>query len=209
MRGNGYPNENAGYSENAKKAFSLIERAASEPERLKILGNYYFVTGEWNKSAETFQLYASTYPRHAMPHHILFEPLPLHRPMGERLARSKDHHRHGPWPEDGYVMQVIYDCLLGRFKETKADLKAAFARNPDDWGVHEFVLGLAYLEGNHAAIERETPWFAGRPEAIWRSLLAQAQNADFWVSIAMRSVCLCSYGNGTALPTSCGPKTMH
>lgn len=56
------------YAKYSKKAFSMVGQAASEQERLLISGNYYGVTGQWDKSADMFQLYVSTYPRDATPY---------------------------------------------------------------------------------------------------------------------------------------------
>jgi eukaryotic-like serine/threonine-protein kinase len=168
------------YAEYIKKAFSLIEQAASEEERLAITTNYYFVTGDWDKSASTAQLFASTYPREAGPYNALVN-LDLFTGQWEKaLQEAQEEVRRGvlysPRLGLGYIDLIGVYPLLNRFDEAKAAAKTALALNPDNRSVHGYLLDMAYTEGDRAAAEREISWFSGRPEED-QSLSRQAHNA--------------------------------
>jgi serine/threonine protein kinase/tetratricopeptide (TPR) repeat protein len=160
-----------------KKAFSLIDRVNSERERLFISDNYYWVTGQTDKRADTEQVSARTYPRDSGTHVDLalsyFETGELEKSLQEfQEALRLENRPSGP----EYANVILADTALERFEEARAVSRKAFAQKLDAPLIHEELLVLAYSEGDSEAAAKEVQWFTGKPEQS-RSLALQARNA--------------------------------
>jgi Flp pilus assembly protein TadD len=160
-----------------KQAFSLIDRVNSERERLIISDNYYWVTGQTDKSADIAQINARTYPRDSGAHNGLAG---LYFQTGEfekSLQEFQEAVRVANRPNGAdYANVISADTLLERFEEARAVAGKAFAQKLDAPLIHENLLILAYSEGNRGAAAKEVQWFTGKPEE-GRSLSRQAENA--------------------------------
>jgi hypothetical protein len=66
---------------------------------------------------------------------------------------------------------------LDRLAEAKETLAKARALGFDGSRLHQRFLEIAYIEGDNAAAERETRWYAGKPEE-YMSLGMQAAHAE-------------------------------
>jgi tetratricopeptide (TPR) repeat protein len=163
------------FAEYANKAYSLIGRAESEPERLKILGYHYFVTGQWDKAEDTFQLYKSTYTRDVSPRAAL-GTLYLYTGQWERALQEDQEHLKMYRTQPSYVRMILDYVYLNRFHEAKDTAKSASALNIDHPAIHTYLLELAFTEGDNSSAEQEIHWFVGKPEQT-DMLAVQALNA--------------------------------
>jgi serine/threonine protein kinase/Flp pilus assembly protein TadD len=160
-----------------KKAFSLIDRVNSEQERLAISENYYLVTGQTDKEADTDQVWARTYPRDPGPHNNLgiayFDTGELENALQEFQEVIRLEHRPSG---AAYANVILADTALERFAEAKVATGKAFAQGLDTPLIHEELLISVYSEGDREAAAREVRWFMGKPEES-RGLALQAWNA--------------------------------
>ncbi len=163
-------------AECVSKAFALRDRL-SERERLAISANYYkYVTGEMRKAIDTFQLWASTYPRDAAPHN---QVAAIYGDQGDRekvLLESHEAMRLEPRWAYPYQMAVYGYRYLDRFDEAKAVAEKASEQKLDSSIIHNQLLTIAYIQGDQAEAAKQIQWFAGRSEE-YSNLSAQANNA--------------------------------
>ena len=160
-----------------RKAFSLIGLVNSERERLVISSQYYLVTGQTDKIADTAQIYARTYPRDEGPHNVLGNIYFDNGELDKALAEFQEVVRLEPKPDGGNYANVIStDTSLEQLEEAKAVARKAFAQKLDDPMIHDRLLVLAYTEGDRDAAAKEVQWFTGKPEES-QSLRRQAENA--------------------------------
>ena len=158
------------------KAFALIDRV-SEYERDLIAGLHYESTGELDKAIDAYRLGTRNYPRD----------------WGFRNNVSENHINLGQFEEGlkegqaAYQMQPnaempnrrlldAYMCL-DRLDEAKKVAERARMQGIDGVRIHQRFLEMAYIEGDQAAADRETSWFAGKPEE-YISLGLQAANRN-------------------------------
>ncbi|MBI3667025.1 MAG: protein kinase [Acidobacteria bacterium] len=150
-----------------KKAFERRERV-SEREKLYISAHYYqTVTGELDKTIETYNLWKQTYPRDWTPHNNLAlfysESGQYDRALEEarEALRLEPHH---PFPY-GLVSRAYGG--LNRFEEAKAVCEKYLAQNPDYWGCHVGLYVNAFIEGNAPEMQKQIEWARGKPEELW------------------------------------------
>jgi serine/threonine protein kinase/tetratricopeptide (TPR) repeat protein len=153
-----------GFSADLTKAFDLRDRV-SERERLNITAFYYqYVTGEWDKGTEAASVWARTYPRSPLPHNTLGN---MHMQAGELEEAVKEYqeaYRLEP-QNTAYVAQLTRAYIsLDRFDEAKAVVEKGISQGLVAADLHGLVLTIGYLQGDHAAQDREMHWFAGKPE---------------------------------------------
>jgi len=159
-----------------EKAFALVDRV-SDRERLNISAFYYVLgTGEGNKAVDAFQWYARTYPRESAPHNMMGN---LYYVAGDRekaLAEYQEAARLDPRLAVYYGNQVGAYSDLDRFDEAKAVAEKAFAQKLDPPDIHQYLLRIAYIQGDRVEAEKQIQWLAGRPQE-YGSLSIQATNA--------------------------------
>jgi tetratricopeptide (TPR) repeat protein len=165
-----------GRTEYLDKAFSLRDRL-SERERLMIETVHYAqLTGEWDKAADSAALWARTYPRVALPHYILVGIDLFAGRFDDALRESLEAVRLEPRNEIIMAGLVGTYARLDRFDEAKAVAEKAVADKVDGPSVRLNLLRIAFIENDRAAIDRQTQWFAGRPDE-YISVNARAVNA--------------------------------
>jgi tetratricopeptide (TPR) repeat protein len=146
------------------KAYELRDRV-SEYERLYITVFYYQnAIGQWDKAAEAASVWARTYPRSPLPHTMLGL---LHRGSGEleeALKESQEAFRLDPVNVAEVANLTREYIRLDRFDEAKAVVEKGIAQGLAAADLHGLLLTIAYLQGDHAAQDREMKWFAGRPD---------------------------------------------
>jgi eukaryotic-like serine/threonine-protein kinase len=163
--GTAYDNtgESAAGKAECERAYELRDRA-SERERLYILKSYYdYVTGEMPKTAETYRLWIQTYPRDSIPHGNLGLNYALMGQPEKALEEYQEAARLDP--ESGFEQQHVAAgyMLLGRLDEAKAVIEQAIDRKLENVVFHVQLLKIAFLQGDHAGMEREEQWARGRP----------------------------------------------
>jgi tetratricopeptide (TPR) repeat protein len=170
--------------EYTRKAFGLIDRV-SEFERPLIAGLYYQNAGELDKAVEAYQLGIRNYPRYWGFHNTLSE---LYINLGqyeEGLREGLEAARLQPDVEPPYRRQLdAYMCLdrLPYARQLREKLRLSGLGGAR---IHQRFLELAFVDGDGAAIGRETQWFAGKPEeylsfglqAAYRNVLGQRRES--------------------------------
>jgi len=153
-------------SEYITKAFQLREHA-SEPEKLGITADYYSdVTGELNKSAQTYQEWIESYPREPGA----YENLGIEYTLQGQYERAAEVTRQalrlapdrlglGP-----YESLANINLALQRFDETRQMIREAQARKLDDFLLHNYLYALAFLGADSAAMAEQLQWYAGKPD---------------------------------------------
>ena len=163
-----------------KKAFDLRDRA-SERERLYISSQYYLVTGQLDKSIETYELFKQSYPRETSAYINLGVAYGNIGQTEKDLENLKQAARLNPDMAIVYTNQAWDYITLGRFDEAKAILDQEAQRKLGGASLHGVLSQLAYLEGDSAAVARE--------EAL-------AQENPNWRLVILRSHAFRSFGRG-------------
>jgi predicted Zn-dependent protease len=82
----------------------------------------------------------------------------------EALRRDAEAHRLEP-RRPLYAPLVMGDYVrLDRYAEAKATAAEHFHQGFDHWMVHQWLLRIAWIEGDEQAAARQLAWFAGSPE---------------------------------------------
>ncbi|MBZ5721312.1 MAG: protein kinase [Acidobacteriia bacterium] len=150
--------------ENMKQAFERRDRA-SEREKLYITTHYYdIVTGETDKSVEAYQLWKRTYPRDSIPTNNLAVAYALQGKFDQSLEEAQETMRLDPNHSLSY--QIVGGAYLGldRLAEAKAIRQKQIGLKLDSTGDHRDLFGLAFLENDTAAMQREVDWAKGQPD---------------------------------------------
>jgi eukaryotic-like serine/threonine-protein kinase len=145
------------------KAFELRDRV-SEREKLAITTFYYMSTREWDKAMEAASVWTRTYPRSPLPHNALAQ---LHRQAGELEEALKELQEAYPLdPQNTAYVALLARAYIAvdRFDEAKAVAEKGIAQGLVSADIHGLLLTIGYLQGDHAAQDREMQWFAGKPE---------------------------------------------
>jgi serine/threonine protein kinase/tetratricopeptide (TPR) repeat protein len=164
--GNGYASlgEVGRASEYYTKAFQLREHT-SEREKLLITAQYYEnVTGELDKAARTYQEGIASYPREAGVYGnlgLLFASQGQYEKAAEMLRQAV---RLAPDHVGNYYELAGYALALQRFDEARQVIHEAQMRKLDDFGLHNSLYALAFLEADSATMAEQQQWFAGKPD---------------------------------------------
>ena len=164
--GNGYASlgEVGRASEYYTKAFQLREHT-SEREKLLITAQYYEnVTGELDKAARTYQEGIASYPREAGVYGnlgLLFASQGQYEKAAEMLRQAV---RLAPDHVGNYYELAGYALALQRFDEVRQVIHEAQMRKLDDFGLHNSLYALAFLEADSATMAEQQQWFAGKPD---------------------------------------------
>jgi tetratricopeptide (TPR) repeat protein len=162
------------------KAFGLIDRV-SEFERALIAGIYYEDAGELDKAADAYRLGVRNYPRYWGFHNSLSE-------LYIRLGQYEDGLREGleaarlqPDVEPPYRRLLDAYMCFDRLADARQLREKLRLSGLGGARIHQRFIELAFVDGDGAAIDRETQWFAGKPEeylsfglqAAYRNVLGQ------------------------------------
>src|SRR4029077_637472 len=148
-------------------AFQLREHA-SEREKLMIIADYYeAVTGELEKSVQSYQEEIELYPREdvaylhlsaafaAEGHYERATEILRQGMHGQRIARDA---------VTEYTLLPELALALQRFDETREVIHETQAQKLDNYQFHTTLYGLAFLGVDSAAIAEQQQWFAGNPD---------------------------------------------
>jgi tetratricopeptide (TPR) repeat protein/predicted Ser/Thr protein kinase len=164
------------FSEYARKAFALIERV-SEYERVSIAAGYYESTGELDKEIDAYRVGIGNYPRAWEFHNNLSVVYIDLGQFEEGLKEGQAAAQLQPNAEPPYRRLLDAYMCLDRLDEAKKVAENVRILGIGGARIHQRFLELAYLEGDDAAVARETQWFAGKPEE-YLSLGLQAANRN-------------------------------
>ncbi len=157
MMGVAYSNnlETKAADENIKKAFTLKDRA-TEPERFYIQAHYYDqVTGEVDKTIETYEAWTKTYPRDSTPLDNLGLTYITTGEFEKTLALGKQAIEVDPTDSYGREHMVYSYMSLNRFDEARAIAEDTLAKKLDSAPLHVHLFDLAFLMGDQAGMDRQ------------------------------------------------------
>jgi serine/threonine protein kinase/tetratricopeptide (TPR) repeat protein len=161
--------------EHREIAFSQRDKV-SEPERLYITAHYYQgVLQDIDKTVETYELWARTYPRDWTPHNNLAN---LYGIMGEhekqlaaaRRARELQPNHFLPLSNMGSAF-----LALGRFEEARAVTEEAIEKGFDTHQYHGRLATIAMVTGDDELLAAQDEWFRGRPSEVWHLFRYQSR----------------------------------
>jgi len=147
--------ESKAAEENIKEAFALKDRT-TEPERFYIQAHYYdTVTGELDKTIETYETWTKTYPRDSIPLDNLGLVYIGTGEFEKTLALCKRAIEVDP--TDSYCREhMVYAYLsLNRFDEALAVANEALAKKLDNAPLHGHLFSIAFLKNDRATMDRE------------------------------------------------------
>jgi tetratricopeptide (TPR) repeat protein len=161
-----------------KRAFTLID-GVSEYERDYISAEYYYlVTGELDKAIDAWRLSIRNFPRSEVFHNELsLVYIDLGR-YEEGLKEALQAAQLQPKVEPPYRRLLDAYLCLDRLSEARDLREKLRAEDLGGARIHQRFLEMAYVDGDPAAIGRETQWFAGKPEEY---LSFGLQAANQWV----------------------------
>jgi len=137
------------------KAYELREHV-SERERYRIAANYYHVvTGELEKSAETYELWKQSYPRDFAPYINLGVGYIWLGEYEKALTETKEALRIEPNNVLAYTNLAGLYIKLGRVNEAKSILDEAQGRNLASKFMRSNLHYLAFLRGDAPAMEQQ------------------------------------------------------
>ncbi len=166
-------------SENLRKAYELRDQV-SDRERYWVSGLYYhLVTGDLEKAAETYQLWAEDYPREYAPRGDLGAIYGYLGRYDQAATEMEEDVRLNPDSVVGYVNLMSHYTALNRLPEAKAAYQKAKARNLDVAFLHLNLYGIAFLETDTAEMQRQAAWASGKPAAENLLLSAEADTEAY------------------------------
>ena len=137
------------------KAYELREHV-SEREKYRIAANYYHVvTGELEKSAETYELWKQSYPRDFAPYINLGVGYIWLGEYEKALTETKEALRIEPNNVLAYTNLAGLYIKLGRVNEAKSILDEAQGRNLASKFMRSNLHYLAFLRGDAPAMEQQ------------------------------------------------------
>ena len=145
------------------KAFALIDRV-SPFERDFIAAHYYNFNGELDKAIDAYRLASQDYPRFWMFPNNSSESLIALGQFEEGLKAGQEAVRLEPRVEFPYRRLLDAYICLDRLVEAGEVVQKVRALGIGGARIHQRFLEMAYLQGDQAAVARETQWYTGRPE---------------------------------------------
>ena len=162
--------------EYTRKAFALIDRV-SEYERDYIAAGYYESTGELDKAIDACRVGIGNYPRAWEFHNNLSEIYIKLGQFEEGLKEGQAAAQLQPNAEPPYRRLLDAYMCLDRLDEAKKFAERARTQGIDGARIHQRFLEIAYIDGDQAAVARETQWYTGKPEE-YLSFGLQAANRN-------------------------------
>jgi eukaryotic-like serine/threonine-protein kinase len=145
------------------KAFALIDRV-SPFERDFIATKYYNFNGELDKAIDAYRLASQDYPRFWMFPNESSESLIALGQFEEGLKAGQEAVRLEPRVEFPYRRLLDAYICLDRLVEAGEVAQKVRAMGIGEARIHQRFLEIGYLQGDEAAVTRETKWYTGRPE---------------------------------------------
>ena len=140
--------------ENTKKAYQLRE-GISEQERLYIESHYYdIVTGDIDRSAQTYQLWQEEYPRDSVPHTNLGGIYVWLGQLDKALPEAQEALRLDADSVGKYANLAKDYTVLNRFDEAGQILEQARSRHLESAELLSEFYDLAFLHDDPAAMQR-------------------------------------------------------
>ena len=150
-------------SEYYTKAFQ-VRQHASEWEKLAISATYYSsVTGELEKSVQTYQEQIEGYPRWWPPYASLGVVLAAEGRYQEAADATRQAQRLAPDIPSLYGNLVNFAVALQRFDEARQSVRDAQARKLNDLILHDALYALAFIGNDTGAMTEQEQWLVSKP----------------------------------------------
>jgi Flp pilus assembly protein TadD len=164
---------------NIKKAFELRDRV-SERERLQITGDYYFaVSGDVDKSIQTWGLYVKNYPRDYTGHLLLGDTYMLWGQWEGALSESLESLRLEKNDATIHANLAQNYLALNRLDEAKATLQQAQVGNLEASELRLMTYYLAFLQRDAETMKQQVEWAVGKPQSEDVFLSVQADTEAY------------------------------
>jgi hypothetical protein len=151
-------------SEYETRAFQLREHA-SEREKLGIAGTYYLnVTGELDKSAQTWQEYMESYPRDLLAYDNLASLFNLQGQYEKAEEIEKRMSRLAPNLGLAYQNLANDALALQRLDDARQIAHEGQTQMANDFILRNALYALAFLDADSAAMAEQQQWYAGKLE---------------------------------------------
>jgi pentatricopeptide repeat protein len=142
-------------AENIRKAYDLRERV-SKSERFDITANYYeSVTGDLERSEQTYKSWAQAYPRNAQPHTNLGFGYEQRGRYEEGVVEEVEAIRLSPDQGVAYTNLIEGYTALNRLDEAKKIYRQALERHIEGQFLHDDLYAIAFLEGDTQGMKRQ------------------------------------------------------
>ena len=166
-------------AQNASKAFELRQRA-SERERLYIEAHYYdAVTGNLDKTRQTYELWAQAYPRDDIPPNNLGVIYNLFGQYDNMLAAGQTTLKLDPGGESYANVTSAY-LYLNRLSDAHATAAEAQSKGLDSPTLRLYLYQLAFVEGDAAGMAKQAAWAAGKTGIEDQMLENESQTAAYF-----------------------------
>ena len=167
-------------SEYIRKAFELREHA-SERERLAITASYYdIVTGETEKSVQTYQQEIASYPRTAAR---AYNGLGNTYSYLGRYQEAIDAYRQAirADPDSGAAHSNLTNSLMAvqRFDEARQAVQEAHARKLEDLVLHSALYAMDFLKAESPGMAAEQKWLTDNVDAETYGLALAADSEAY------------------------------
>jgi tetratricopeptide (TPR) repeat protein len=173
-------NEGGRGAEYTRKAYDLREKVSAR-ERFFIEGNYYFfVTGELEKAAQTYDLWQQTYPREAQAYISLGFVSSALGNWGKALGQFREALPQEPNSAGNYENLGIAYTVFNRLDDAQAVYKQAEDRKLESEGLLQSRYWLAFLKGNAAQMAQLVSAAIGKPGAEDLLLATQADTEGWY-----------------------------
>jgi tetratricopeptide (TPR) repeat protein/predicted Ser/Thr protein kinase len=158
------------------EAFALRERVSTR-ENFNISARYYeSVVGDIQKSRQSFELWAQTYPQDPLPLDGLGNQYLILGQYPQALEKLLEEERVAQGNNFNYGNLVAAYLNLNRLEEAKAVIEKALARKLEPESGHTYLYLVDFLQHDLAGMEREMAWAAGKPfEDVFLSMQADTE----------------------------------
>jgi eukaryotic-like serine/threonine-protein kinase len=167
-------------TENTRKAYDLRERV-SEREKFYIESHFFdIVTGNLEKAAQAYELWAQTYPRDNVPPNNLSG---IYRDLGQydkSLAQAREYLRLDPASSLSYANLVFAYLRLNRLGEAAATAKEAQAKKLDSPYLHVYLYALAFLQKDKGGMAEQVAWSTGKEGVEDLLLELEAESSAYY-----------------------------
>jgi DNA-binding winged helix-turn-helix (wHTH) protein/tetratricopeptide (TPR) repeat protein len=145
----------------SRRAFALRDRV-TERERFYISARYYMdVLGDADKAVEVQELWRQTYPRDFVPRTNLSARYSAIGQHERALEEAREGLRLNPDAGVAYAGVAHSSICLGRYQDARAAIEQAVSRKLEPPYGRYMLYGIAFLEGDAAAMQQQVERVAG------------------------------------------------
>jgi tetratricopeptide (TPR) repeat protein/predicted Ser/Thr protein kinase len=167
-------------SQSLEKAYELRDRV-SEREKFHITADYYRnVTGEYEKEAQTYELWIQSYTRDASPHINLGANAFSFGQIEKAIKETQVALNLDPNNIAAYGNLIEGFLAVNRLDNAKATLDKAQAQKLDGGYLRLMTYYLAFLRGDSTQMEQQVAWSAGKPGDEDLLLSAQSDTEAYY-----------------------------